>query len=204
MKKHITLILTFALTTAATFAQSAGKNLIVYFSLYGNQKSVLTDADSSASRTVYNGKLGGNTEVIARMIQEEVGGDLVLIETENKFSNGYNEVLEEGKHSKNTKFKATRTKIDLAPYDRVFIGFPAWWYDMPDPIFDFLEKHDLGGKKVYVFATSGGSGLMRSISEIQKAEPAADVNKNGFHVYYTGVAGAKKDVADWLKKCGVK
>ena len=204
MKKLASVLLAALLTAGATFAQSAGKNLIVYFSLHGNQKSVLTDADSSASRTLYGGKIAGNTEVIARMIQEEVGGDLVLIEAENKFSDGYNAVLDEGKHNKNTKFKATKARIDLASYDRVFIGFPAWWYDMPDPIFDFLEKHDLSGKKVYVFATSGGSGLMRSISEIQKAEPNADVNKNGFHVYYTGVADAKKDVAEWLKKCGVK
>ena len=209
MKKIITLLVTLAvlLSTASVAplsAQGSGKNLIVYFSLYGTQQSVLTDADSSASRTVYGGKVRGNTEIIAQMIQDEVGGDMVLLETENKFSNGYNGVLEEGKHTKNTKFKATKNKIDLSKYDTVFIGFPAWWYDMPDPIFDFLDKHDLSGKQVYVFATSGGSGLMRSISENQKADPKATVSKTGFHVYYTGAANAKADVASWLKKVGAK
>ena len=187
-----------------TASKKNDKNLIVFFSLYGNQKFVLTDADSSASRTIYGGNLGGNTEIIARMIQEEIGGDVVLIETENKFSNEYNTVVEEGKHTKNSRFKATKTKVDLSKYDNVFIGFPAWWYDMPDPTFDFLEKHDLSGKKVFVFCTHGGSGLMRTISEIQKIEPKADVCKTGFDVYYTGVARAKDDVVEWLKKVGAK
>ena len=174
MKRLIALVATLALG-ALSFAQNAagGKNLIVYFSVYGNQKSVLTDADSSASRTLYKGATVGNTEAVARMIQEEAGGDLVRIETVSRFSDDVNKVYDEGKHTKNTKFKATKNKIDLSKYDTVFIGFPAWWYDMPDPIFDFLDKHDLSGKQVYVFATSGGSGLMRSISEIQKAEPKA-------------------------------
>ena len=136
------------------------------------------------------------------MIQEEIGGDLVLLETKNKFSDDYKGVIEEGKHNKNTKFKETTNKVDLSSYENVFIGFPAWWYDMPDPLFDFLEKHDLSGKNVYVFETHGGSGLMRTISEIQKLEPKANVNKNGFDVYYTGVAKAKKDVSAWLKKVG--
>ncbi|HBG66567.1 MAG TPA: hypothetical protein DDW78_08875 [Treponema sp.] len=131
MKKIITLAAAFAAllwagSSSALSAQGSGKNLIVYFSLYGNQKSVLTDADSGASRTLYEGKVRGNTEIIARMIQESVGGDLVLLETENKFSDGYNAVIEEGKHSKSTKFKATKNKIDLSQYDAVFIGFPAW------------------------------------------------------------------------------
>lgn len=209
MKKIIMLIAAIGLIiglTSPAFAQNTvnGKNLIVFFSLYGNQKSVQTDADSSASRTIYNGKVAGNTEIIAQMIQEEVGGDMVLLQTVNKFSNEYKTVIEEGKHNKNTKFKETTNKIDLSGYENIFIGFPAWWYDMPDPLFDFLDKHDLSGKKVYVFATSGGSGLMRSISGIQKLEPNADVNKTGFHVFYTRIAGAKEDVKAWLKKVGVK
>ena len=59
---------------------------------------------------------------------------------------------------------------------------------------------DLSGKNVYVFCTSGGSGLLRTISTIQKAEPKATVSKTGFAVYYTNVTGAKKDMQAWLKK----
>lgn len=203
--KKIALVLIWAVfAAAASYSQGAGKNLIVYFSLHGTQKTLQTDAVSSASRTLYGGKIEGNTEIIARMIQEEVGGDVVLIETENKFSNNYDTVVEEGKHTKNSKFKATKTKVDVSKYDSVFLGFPAWWYDMPEPIFDFLDKHDLSGKNIYVFATSGGSGLMRSISEVLSLEPKADVKKPGFHVYYTNIADAKKDVSAWLKKVGAK
>ena len=206
MKKLMALTL-MAFASIGLFAQS-GKNLIVYFSLYKNQKAVETDANSGASRTLYGSKVAGNTEIIALMIQEEIGGDVVLLQTKNKFSNdggnydsGY---YDEAKHSKNSKFKEITNKIDVSRYDTVFIGFPAWWYDMPDPTFDFLDKVDLSGKNVYVFCTHGGSGLMRSIAEIQKAEPNANVNKTGLAVSGGRVASAKNEVSAWLKKTGLK
>ena len=48
-------------------------------------------------------------------------------------------------------------KIDVAPYDKIFIGFPIWWYTAPRIINTFLESADFTGKKIYLFATSGGS-----------------------------------------------
>lgn len=48
---------------------------------------------------------------------------------------------------------------DLSPYDVVFLGFPIWWYVAPTIVNTFLEQHDLAGKTVVLFATSGGSGL---------------------------------------------
>lgn len=203
MRRLSALFAALALAASAS-AQEASKNLIVYFSLQGNQRTLQTDAVSGASLVVRDGKPVGSTEAIAQMIQEEVGGDIVLIETENRFSDDHKTVLEEARHNKNTRHKATKTRVDTAQYDTVFIGFPAWWYDMPDPVFDFLDKHDLGGKKVFVFCTHGGSGLMRSISEIQSAQPNASVGKTGFAVWGKDAAGAKDDVRDWLRRLGLR
>ena len=101
-------------------------------------------------------------------------------------------------------FKATTTKIDASAYDAVFIGYPIWWYDLPDPLADFLEKNDLGGKTVYVFCTHGGSRLLRTIDAIQKAQPNAKVNRTGFDVRDSRAGSAKADVSAWLKEVGVK
>ena len=60
--------------------------------------------------------------------------------------------------------KSSRPEIagccpDMAEYDTVFVGFPIWWYIAPTIINTFLEAHDMAGKTVVPFATSGGSGM---------------------------------------------
>ena len=50
---------------------------------------------------------------------------------------------------------------DIASCDRIFLGFPIWWYVAPTIINTFLESYDFTGKTIILFATSGGSGLGR-------------------------------------------
>lgn len=58
---------------------------------------------------------------------------------------------------------------NIAEYDIVYIGFPIWWYVAPTIINTFLEAHDLKGKQVILFATSGGSGFGDTVKELQKS-----------------------------------
>ena len=60
-------------------------------------------------------------------------------------------------------------------YDTVFVGFPVWWYVEPRIIDTFLEAHDLSGKTVVPFATSGGSGLGKASARMQELAPGARV-----------------------------
>ena len=46
-------------------------------------------------------------------------------------------------------------------YDRVFIGFPVWYYGAPNIIETFVKSYDFTGKKVAFFATSGGSDVSK-------------------------------------------
>ena len=63
-------------------------------------------------------------------------------------------------------------QIDIAAYDIIFIGFPIWWYTAPRIINTFLESADFTGKKVYLFATSGGSGLGNTVETLRKICPS--------------------------------
>ena len=47
----------------------------------------------------------------------------------------------------------------MEDYSVIFLGFPIWWYTAPTIIKTFLESYDFAGKKIILFATSGGSGL---------------------------------------------
>ena len=55
---------------------------------------------------------------------------------------------------------------NMAEYDKIFVGFPIWWYVAPTIINTFLEQYDLSGKTVIPFATSGGSGMGNTNAEL--------------------------------------
>lgn len=62
-------------------------------------------------------------------------------------------------------------KLDVAAYDVIFIGYPIWWNQAPRIINSFIESHDLKGKTLVPFATSGGSGITGSVKELKRAYP---------------------------------
>lgn len=62
---------------------------------------------------------------------------------------------------------------NIAAYDRIFLGFPIWWYTAPRIIRSFLESYDFSGKTIILFATSGGSGLGKVAKELASSCPTA-------------------------------
>ena len=66
---------------------------------------------------------------------------------------------------------------DISGFDRIFIGFPIWWYVEPRIIDTFLERVDLAGKEVVAFATSGGSGIAGAERRMRALCPAAKWQK---------------------------
>ena len=63
------------------------------------------------------------------------------------------------------------TKADIGDYDVIFIGYPIWWNQAPRVVNTFIESHDLKGRKLVPFATSGGSSITNSVKELRKAYP---------------------------------
>ncbi len=65
----------------------------------------------------------------------------------------------------------------VAEADVVFIGYPVWWYREPSIIDSFLAAYDFTGKKIVLFATSGGSDIGKEaparVKEITGAEVLA-------------------------------
>lgn len=66
-------------------------------------------------------------------------------------------------------------KADIAGHDVIFLGFPIWWYTAPKIIRTFLESYDFSGKKVVLFATSGGSGLGQTRRDLSPCAPGAEL-----------------------------
>ena len=53
------------------------------------------------------------------------------------------------------------------PYDTVFLGFPIWYYGAPNVINTFCKAYDWTGKKLFLFATSGGSGIGKTAEKLR-------------------------------------
>lgn len=95
--------------------------------------------------------------------------------------------------------KSSRPEIaekvsNMADYDVIFVGFPIWWYVAPTIINTFLEKYDFSGKKIILFATSGGSGFGNTIKELQPSAPQAQFVEGKLLNHVN-----KKSIEEWVK-----
>ena len=87
--------------------------------------------------------------------------------------------------------------LDVSEYDVVFIGYPIWWDQAPRLINTFIESHNLKGKTVIPFATSGGSTISGSVATLKRSYPALEW-KEGCLLNRVDV----KTVRTWIDKLG--
>ena len=119
----------------------------------------------------------GTTKAAAQRLAKEKNADLFEIAPETPYTSA--DLDWRDKSSRSTiemKDKSSRPAIkgtcpNIADYDTVWIGFPVWWYTAPTIVNTFIEAHDLSGKTLCVFATSGGSGVDGSAKDLKKAYP---------------------------------
>ena len=145
----------------------------------------------------------GNTETVANFIHEAVGGDIVKLETEEQYTDNYNDLLDIAQEEKNENARpALSTQIEnIDDYDTIFLGYPIWWADCPMAIYTFLDEYDLSGKIIAPFVTSGGSGLSGTPNDIQNEEPNATVTE-GLSIRDDNVENSQSEVNEWLSEIG--
>lgn len=115
----------------------------------------------------------GTTARVAETLADAIGADLYEIKPEVPYTKADLDWMD--KKSRSTiemNDKALRPAIadkdaDIEAYDVVFVGFPIWWYVAPTIINTFLESYDFSGKKIVLFATSGGSGFGKTVEELK-------------------------------------
>lgn len=84
-------------------------------------------------------------------------------------------------------------EIDMSSYDEIFLGFPIWWYVAPTIINTFLETYDFSGKKIVLFATSGGSGFGNTVKELQTSALDAVITEGSLLN-----RGTKQEISEWV------
>ena len=178
-------------------AASDSNILIAYFSV---PETDGVDTVAGASRVVVDGEVLGNNQYIARLIQQETGGDLFRIETVQEYPGSHDPLLEfvYNERAEDARPELAAQIENLDSYDVIFLGYPNWNSDLPMPLYTFLEEYDFSGKTIIPFTTHGGSGFSRTIQTIQQLQPGADVVQDGLSISRNNVSEAQSDVTQWV------
>ncbi len=117
----------------------------------------------------------GVTEAVAKKLAEAANADLYEIKPEVPYTdadlNWNNRSSRSSVEMNDLSSRPTLAdkNADVSAYDTILPGFPIWWGLAPTIINTFLESYDFSGKKIILFATSGGSGLGRTAVGLRKS-----------------------------------
>jgi len=215
MKKNIKIISAICLVfimTACQFQESItedssnetvendSKVLIAYFSLYGNvDYDEDADASTSASIVIDDNQRLGTTEYVADIIQNKTGGTQYLIETDEKYSNDFQTVIDQNHREQNqdTLPQISGHDIQIDEYDVIFIGYPVWSSGIPQVIRSFMEKYDLSEKTVIPFCTHNGYGSGNSYDEIQQYSKSKNMLE-GIAIDSQEILESESQIEEWF------
>lgn len=176
------------------------RTLIAYFSLPLTDNPDGMNQDEEDSTHVVEGRVLGNTQYVAQLIEARLGADVFRIETAADLPLDFpvldDQALKEQEANARPALKALIPNLN--DYDTVFVGYPIYWYDLPMPVYTFLEGHDFSGKTIIPFSTHGGSRLSGTVEKIEEKLPDATVESNAFTISRDDMDSAESEVGTWL------
>ena len=154
--------------------------------------------------TVYYSWSNGNTERIAKMLQKEIGGDIVRVDTITPYEGSYEDVVNQGQEEVNRGYEPEiRTLgVNITDYDVIAVGTPTWWYTMAPAVRTFLHTESFADKTVIPFMTNGGwPGNV--IKDMKTACKGADI-KCEMQIQFDSTGGSKLetpmvDITNWIQ-----
>ena len=132
-----------------------GKTLVAYFSAGGVTRAVAERLAAAAGADLFE-------------IRPAVPYTAADLDWTNKNSRSSVEMSNPG-----SRPEIAQRLEGMDDYDTVFVGFPIWWYVAPSIVRTFLESYDFSGKTLIPFATSGGSGLGKTLEQLKPLCPGA-------------------------------
>ena len=114
----------------------------------------------------------GNTARVAKEYAQKIGADLFEIVPKTPYTAAdikwVNPIARCNREKFGKKDVPVKGRIDgFEQYDVVYIGFPIWYGCAPNVVNTFCKEYNWTGKKVYAFATSGGSGIGKTAEKLK-------------------------------------
>ena len=176
--------------------------LVVYFSLPETADADDMTTEEANSTVVIDGKVLGNTQYMAYVIQDTAGANIFRIIPEVPYPVDHDTLVDQAREEQREDARpAIRDSIpaeEFALYDTVFVGYPNWWGDMPMIMYTFFEEYDFSGKTIIPFNTHGGSGFSGTIGTIRELEPNATVD-DGLSISRNNIQEAEAQIITWVE-----
>ena len=114
----------------------------------------------------------GYTASLAKRVAAAADADLFRIEPAEPYTDAdlkwTNPVARCNKEKIGRKDVPIKDKVEnFDEYDFILIGFPIWYFAAPNIIETFVKDYDFTGKKVALFATSGGSDITKAPGKLR-------------------------------------
>lgn len=131
-----------------------------------------------------------NTQALAEIIHENLGGDLHAVELLTPYPEDYQTMVDQVAEENSSGYlPPLKTKIEnIKNYDVVFVGFPTWGMQLPPPVKSFLKEYDLTGKIVVPFNSNAGYGIGNSFETVKLLCPNSRILEG-----YSTQGGKEKD-----------
>jgi flavodoxin len=110
----------------------------------------------------------GTTDIIAKTLAKNLNADLVRIHDLKNRDGMKNRVFSVISAFREEKTDIIPAKIDLSPYDTIYIGSPTWSGSPTPAIITIIDRCNFTGKDVIVFATmdtNRGDSNLKRLSE---------------------------------------
>ena len=122
----------------------------------------------------------GTTKALAEELAGQIGADLFEIVPVQPYTAAdikwTNPLARCNKEKISGKDVPVAGKIEnFADYDTVLLGFPIWYYGAPNVVGTFCKGYDWTGKKLVIFATSGGSNIGKTAEKLAPYIKGAEV-----------------------------
>lgn len=165
------------------------------------------DAGQAGSTPALSGKAlvvvfsySGSTLTVAERVREATGADLFRVETTDAYPDEYSAMTAQVQREQDEGYlpPLAATVEDWESYDVVYLGAPVWWDQLPHVMRSFLTQHDLSGKTVAPFCTSGGSSIDGMADAIRAIAPGANLLE-GLTLGRSSLPGALDRVQPWVE-----
>lgn len=158
--------------------------IVVYFAAPEVTENQDVDSLTGASLINRNDKQMSITGYMADYIGHKLEAGVYKLQPQETYPQAHEELIQrsisdrELISAKDFDLKVSLSpEIDLTKVDRIFLGYPLWWNDLPLPVYSFLLNTDLSGKTIIPFCTYGNNAPYQLFNIFKKLEPNAKIQR---------------------------
>ncbi len=141
----------------------------------------------------------GTTAKVAQQLADAIGADLFEIKPQQPYTAADLQWMNPLARCNKEKFGKKDVPFEgaiqnLSDYDLILIGFPIWYYCAPNIVNTFVKSHDFTGKRIGLFATSGGSGMGKTA---EKMKPCLNGNGEIIDARLFQISVSQEELKSW-------